>query len=144
MDQSIGGFIMSVDKNGFLPNVLIILIVGILLLSFHVRGYAQPQEIKPTPIRHIKTGPVTILGKRHNTISLKKEKILHITKETTILNSYEEEIPLSKLPVPCVATIEYYKGKIGHTCTNITLVSYAKKSPQSKRPTKYRTLLPRR
>ena len=144
MDQSIGGFIMSVDKNSFLPKVSLILIVGVLLFSFPVRGYTQPQEIKPTPIRHIKTGPVTILGKRHNTISLKKEKILHVTKETIILNSYEEEISLSNLPVPCVANIEYYKGKNGHTCTNITLVSYAKKSPQKKQPPKYRTLLPHR
>ena len=133
---------MSVDKNGFLPKVLLISIVGILLFSFSVSGYAQPQKIKPTPIRHIKTGPVTILGKRHNTISLKNEKILRVTEETTILNSYEEEIPLSKLPVPCVATIEYYKGKIGHTCTNITLVSYTKKSPQKKRPQNYQTLVP--
>jgi hypothetical protein len=83
----------------------------VFLFSFDAIGFAQNPVVTPAPMGTIQSGPVTIVRKSKNTITIQNERIFLVTKDTVIMNTEEIVLGLSQIPIPCEANIEYLFGK---------------------------------
>ena len=108
-----------------------VICVLVFLFSFEVNGFAQNPVVTPAPMGTIQSGPVTIVRKTKNTVTVQNERIFLVTSDTIIMNTEEIVLGLSQIPIPCEAHIEYLFGKKKDpVCLRIIVGQHEKRTKQ--------------
>jgi len=107
----------------------------VVLFSFDGIGFAQNPVVTPAPMGTIQSGPVMIVRKTSNTVTVQNERIFLVTNETVIMDTEENVLGLSQIPIPCEASIEYLFGKQKDpVCLRIVVGQHKKRIKQKNRP----------
>jgi hypothetical protein len=103
----------------------------VFFLFFNVNGFAQNPVVSPEPMGTRQLGPVTIVRKTMNTITVQSERIFLVTKDTIIMDEAETVLGLNQIPIPCEASIEYMFGeKRDPVCLKIIIEQHKKRTKQ--------------